>query len=147
MCCGPAVNEAPRDAIHQLFIYSFIHSFVPTYVGELDHTQLAEIGKTIMSGVFVHNQGDILHRLGTKPFCHLESGIAAAAEAGEKPKLSVRSTATTYYCCCSFTVSVQRDGATLRSERGEARRRPPAGRGSVFATKKPTMKLTLPLTH
>lgn len=42
----------------------------PTYVGELNNANLSEVSETIVRGIFVHNDGDVLHRLRTKPFRH-----------------------------------------------------------------------------
>mmetsp|Transcript_27206 Transcript_27206/g.48312 ORF Transcript_27206/g.48312 Transcript_27206/m.48312 type:complete len:457 (-) Transcript_27206:29-1399(-) len=40
-------------------------------IGELDHSQLAEVCQTVMGSILIHDEGDILHRLGTEPFRHL----------------------------------------------------------------------------
>jgi hypothetical protein len=42
-----------------------------TYITELNYTQLSEVGQTVMCGILVHNEGDILHGLGTEPASHL----------------------------------------------------------------------------
>ena len=46
------------------------------YIGELDDTKATKFGKAIVSSIFVHNQGDILHRFRTEPTSHGERGFA-----------------------------------------------------------------------
>ena len=41
-----------------------------TYIRKLNDSELAKIGQTVMRRIFVHNQGDILHRFGAKPTRH-----------------------------------------------------------------------------
>ena len=56
----------------------------PTYIGELDRSQLAQIRKTIMSCIFIDNEGDVLHWLGTEPFRHFVK--VAAAQSTQLPQ-------------------------------------------------------------
>jgi len=42
-----------------------------THISKLNYTQLAEVSQTVVRRILVHNEGDILHRLGTKPTSHL----------------------------------------------------------------------------
>jgi hypothetical protein len=46
-----------------------------TYISELNDPHLAEFGKTVMSGILVYDEGDILHRLGTEPSGHLSIAV------------------------------------------------------------------------
>jgi len=45
-------------------------SLAITYIGELDHTELSEIGQTVMSRVLINNQRNIFHGLRTEPARH-----------------------------------------------------------------------------
>jgi hypothetical protein len=49
----------------------FFKGMTGTYITELNYTQLSEVGQTVMCGILVHNEGDILHGLGTEPASHL----------------------------------------------------------------------------
>jgi hypothetical protein len=43
-----------------------------THVSELNDAHLSKVRQTVMRGIFVHNQRNVLHRLGTKPTSHDE---------------------------------------------------------------------------
>lgn len=42
----------------------------PTHIGKLNNTKLSKIRETIVRSILIHDDGDVLHRLGTKPFRH-----------------------------------------------------------------------------
>ena len=44
--------------------------YLLTYICKLNGPKLSKIRKTIVGGIFIHNDGDVLHRLGTEPFRH-----------------------------------------------------------------------------
>lgn len=51
-----------------------------TYIGKLDRSQLSKIRETIMSRIFIDNEGDVLHWLGTEPFCHCGTGCRSTIQ-------------------------------------------------------------------
>ena len=55
-----------------------------TYIRKLNDTHLSKITETVVSGIFIDNQGDVLHRFRTEPTSHDESVLG-----GEKPLLQV----------------------------------------------------------
>jgi len=42
-----------------------------TYISKLNGSNLTEVDQAIMRSIFIHNEGDILHRFGTEPSRHL----------------------------------------------------------------------------
>ena len=43
-----------------------------TYICELENSELSKVRQTVVRGVLVHNEGDILHRLRTEPLRHFQ---------------------------------------------------------------------------
>jgi hypothetical protein len=60
-----------RKRRHAYRDFSRIFKKAGTYITELNYAQLSEVGQTVMCGILVHNEGDILHGLGTEPASHL----------------------------------------------------------------------------
>lgn len=41
-----------------------------THIGKLNRRELSQISQTVVSGIFIHNEGDVLHMLGAEPPRH-----------------------------------------------------------------------------
>ena len=52
-------------------IYTSIKACTKTsHIGKLNSGKLSQIGQAVMSSIFVHDQGDVLHMLGAEPPRH-----------------------------------------------------------------------------
>ena len=59
-----------------------------TYISELDRPEFSKIRQTIMGCIFIHNNGDILHRFTSEPLRHGVVFVSAVALSNDVPFLS-----------------------------------------------------------
>lgn len=64
------------------FHRSFQISNIRTHIRKLNRRQLSEIRQTVVSSVLIHNEGDILHVLGTEPARHVGDGYGSRVSTG-----------------------------------------------------------------
>mmetsp|Transcript_25713 Transcript_25713/g.71848 ORF Transcript_25713/g.71848 Transcript_25713/m.71848 type:complete len:783 (-) Transcript_25713:14-2362(-) len=56
-------------------------------ISELEHTALSEVRQAVMRGILVHDDGDVLHRLGTEPFRHVGNRLLLLTQRRNKRQL------------------------------------------------------------